>query len=221
MIRARPLLVDLDGTLTDNFIGISRSIRHALTALGAPVPDDASLRTCVGPPLRHTFARLLGPGDPGLVEQAIRHYRERYGDLGWQENEVYAGIATAVAELAAGPCTLFLCTSKPQPYAERIVAHFGFLPHLAGVYGADLAGTLDDKAKLVAHIAEREALDPRACVMIGDREHDVRAARANGARSVGVLWGYGSREELTDAGVDALVALPSELVHALESLAER
>jgi len=221
MPHARPLLVDLDGTLTDNFLGISRSIRHALTALDAPVPDDALLRTCVGPPLRHTFSRLLDTDDPARIELAIGHYRERYGDLGWQENEVYAGIAAVVAGLAAGRYTLFLCTSKPQPYAERIVARFGFLPHLAGVYGADLAGALDDKAKLVAHVAEREALDPRACVMIGDREHDVRAARANAARSIGVLWGYGSREELTDAGVDALVARPSELVHALESLADR
>jgi phosphoglycolate phosphatase len=220
MPPARPLLVDLDGTLTDNFLGISRSIRHALTALDAPVPDDASLRACVGPPLRHTLRRLLDTNDPARIERAIIHYRERYGDVGWQENEVYAGIATVVARLAAGNRTLFLCTSKPQPYAERIVAHFGFLPHLAGVYGADLAGTLDDKAKLVAHIVEREALDPRACVMIGDREHDVRAARANGARSVGVLWGYGSREELTAAGVDALVARPADLVHALELLAK-
>jgi phosphoglycolate phosphatase len=221
MPRTRTLLVDLDGTLTDNFTGISRSIRHALTALGEPAPDDGALRTCVGPPLRHTFSRLLDTNDPGRIELAIAHYRERYADLGWRENEVYVGIAAAIAELAAGNCAMFLCTSKPQPYAERIVAHFGFLPHLAGVYGADLAGTLDDKAKLVAHIAAREALDPRACVMIGDREHDVRAARANGARSLGVLWGYGSREELTSAGVDALVALPSELVHGLESLAER
>ena len=220
MPHARPLLVDLDGTLTDNFLGISRSIRHALTALDAPVPDDALLRTCVGPPLRHTFARLLDTDDPARIELAVGHYRERYGDLGWQENEVYAGIAGVVAALAAGGCTLYLCTSKPQPYAERIVAHFGFRPHLAGVYGADLAGTLDDKARLVAHIAGREALDARACVMIGDREHDIRAAKANGARSVGVLWGYGSRAELEGAGADALAAVPAGLAAAIESLAE-
>ena len=220
MARGRTLLVDLDGTLTDNFAGISRSIRHALTALGLPAPEDGALRTCVGPPLRHTFARLLGTDDADVVERAIGHYRERYADLGWRENEVYAGIAGVIAELAAGGCRLYLCTSKPQPYAERIVAHFGFLPHLAGVYGADLAGTLDDKARLVAHIAGREALDARACVMIGDREHDIRAAKANGARSVGVLWGYGSRAELEGAGADALAAVPAGLAAAIASLAE-
>jgi len=221
MPHARPLLVDLDGTLTDNFLGISRSIRHALTALDAPVPDDALLRTCVGPPLRHTFSRLLDTDDPARIELAIGHYRERYGDLGWQENEVYAGIAAVVAGLAAGRYTLFLCTSKPQPYAERIVARFGFLPYFAGVYGADLAGALDDKAALVAHLGRREALDLASCIMIGDREHDVRAARVNGARAVGVLWGYGSRQELLHAGAHALVAAPGDLAAALAALDER
>jgi phosphoglycolate phosphatase len=217
----RTLLVDLDGTLTDNFVGISRSIRHALAALGAAEPDEATLRGCVGPPLRHSFPRLLGTDDAARVEAAIRHYRERYADVGWQENEVYAGVTDAIAALAAAGARLFLCTSKPQPYAERIVARFGFAPHFAGVYGADLAGTLDDKARLVAHLAARERLDVAACVMIGDREHDVRAARVNGARAIGVLWGYGSAAELRAAGANALVAAPDRLAPALDALDRR
>lgn len=216
--REPTLLLDLDGTLTDNYAGISRSIRHALAMLDAPAPDDAALRGCVGPPLRHTFRRLLGTDDDAVVERAIRHYRERYSELGWRENEAYAGIAEALALLAADR-RLFLCTSKPQPYAERIVAHFGFLPHFAGVYGVDLAGTLDDKERLVAHIVAREALDPLACVMIGDRVHDVRAAKAHGARAIGVLWGYGSREELV--GADTLVDEPAALAAAVVALAGR
>jgi phosphoglycolate phosphatase len=209
------LLVDLDGTLTDNFTGIARSIRHALLALGAPAPPDAALRACVGPPLRVSFARLLATDDPALIEAAIEHYRVRYGEVGWQENVVYPGIADAIATLAAGGARLFLCTSKPQPFAERIIERFGFAPHLAGVYGADLAGTLDDKARLVAHLLGCEALEAGACVMIGDREHDVRAARRNGVRAVGVLWGYGSRAELLAAGADAIVATPADLPAAL------
>jgi phosphoglycolate phosphatase len=214
----RALLVDLDGTLTDNFEGISQSILHALERLGAPLPAPEALRGCVGPPLRRSFARLLATDDPARIELAIAHYRARYAETGWRENLVYAGIAEVVAELAAGGATLVLCTSKPQPYAERIVAHFGLAPHFTAIHGADLAGALDDKAALVANLLVREGFDPGACTMIGDREHDVRAARANGVGSIGVLWGYGSRDELVGAGADALVELPAHLPGVLASL---
>ena len=212
---ARPgaLLFDLDGTLTDNYLGIARSIRYALENLGAEPPDEATLRRCVGPPLRTSFAALLGTDEPAAIEQAIALYRERFADLGWRENVVYDGIPEALEALAARSRPLYLCTSKPEIYARRIVTLFGFTEFLAGVYGADLAGRYDDKAALLAHLAERERLDPSRSVMIGDRHHDIRAARLNGARAVGVLWGYGSEEEL--AGADARVPVPSELVDAL------
>jgi phosphoglycolate phosphatase len=218
MARRSALLVDLDGTLTDNFVGIARSIRHALLALGAPEPADAALRPCVGPPLRVSFARLLATDEPVLIERALALYRERYADLGWQENVVYAGVDAAFAGLAARGEAVYLCTSKPAPYAEKIVARFGLRPFLDGVYGADLAGALDDKALLVAHLVAREGLHPGACTMIGDRVHDVRAAHANGARAIGVLWGYGSRAELEAA--DALVATPAAIAPALDALRE-
>jgi phosphoglycolate phosphatase len=111
---------------------------------------------------------------------------------------------------------MFLCTSKPEVFARRIVTLFGLDLHLAGIYGADLAGTLDDKAKLMAHIAARENVALERAIMIGDREHDVRAARMNGAASIGVLWGYGSREELV--GADGIVAAPGELPAAVIAL---
>jgi len=216
MATGSALLVDLDGTLTDNFVGIARSIRHALVALGAPEPAPAALQPCIGPPLRASFARLLASDDPALIERAIALYRERYADVGWQENVVYAGIDAAFDGLAARGEALYLCTSKPAPYAERIVAHFGLRRFLDGVYGADLAGTLDDKAMLVAHLVAREGLDPAACTMIGDRVHDVRAAHANGVRAIGVLWGYGSRDELIAA--EALVGSPDAIAPALDAL---
>lgn len=209
MRPARTLLFDLDGTLTDNYAGIAASIRHALACLGVPAPADAALRTCVGPPLRESFARLLGDADGALVERAIAHYRERFAEIGWQENVVYPGIAAALAALAAGGARMYVCTGKPEVFARRIVDHFGFTPHFRGVYGADFAGKYDDKAALMGHLVAVEGLAPAACMMIGDRHHDVRAARANGVGAVGVLWGYGSREELADA--DALVSAPDEL----------
>lgn len=215
----RTLLIDLDGTLTDNFEGIPRSILHALAELGVQAPPSSALRGCVGPPLRASFARLLATDDPARIELALAHYRARYARTGWCENVVYDGIAAVVAALEAdGATTLVLCTSKPQPYAERIVAHFDLRRHFASIHGADLEGTLDDKAALVRRLLARERLAPDECTMIGDREHDVRAAHANGVRAVGVLWGYGSRDELVGAGADALASAPADLPAALASL---
>ena len=216
MAGNRALLVDLDGTLTDNFNGIARSIRHALTALGVPEPAQGELFGCIGPPLRTSFARLLATDEPALIERAIVHYRERYADIGWQENTVYDGVEPALAALVARGEVLYLCTSKPLLYAERIVTHFGLRPYLARAYGADLAGTLDDKANLVAHVVRRERLDVGGCVMVGDREQDVRAAHANGMRAIGALWGYGSRDELVAA--DALAESPHAVTAALDVL---
>ena len=209
----KTLLFDLDGTLTDNYLGIARSIGYALQRLGVDVPGEATLRRCVGPPLRTTFATLLDTDEPAAIEQAIALYRERFAEVGWRENVVYDGVHDALAALAGEGRAMYLCTSKPEVYARRIVALFGFAERLRGVYGADLAGTLDDKAILLAHLAEREGLDARDAVMIGDRHHDVRAARLNGARAIGVRWGYGSAEELAKA--DALVRTPAELVATL------
>ena len=217
MTAAPPvLLFDLDGTLTDNSIGIARSIAFALDRLGVAIPDESALRRCVGPPLRESFAWLLDTDDRDAIELAIACYRERFADVGWRENVVYAGIPEVLAGLAAGPERVFLCTSKPELYARRIVQLFGLSEHLHGIYGADMAGALDDKVKLFAHVAAREGFAPQRGIMIGDRAQDLRAARMNGARAVGVLWGFGSRDEL--AGADAIAATPEDLPAALARL---
>jgi phosphoglycolate phosphatase len=208
------VLLDLDGTLSDNFAGISRSILHALARMGVPDPGEPALRRCVGPPLRESFARLIPGVDSAGVETAIGHYRERYGDLGWRENEAYEGVAEALAVLAAREVQLFVCTSKPEVFAARIIGHFGFDAYFTRVYGADLAGTLDDKRALLAHLLARERIAAAQAVMVGDRHHDVRAALANGTRAIGVLWGYGSREEL--AGAQRLLERPGELASLLD-----
>jgi phosphoglycolate phosphatase len=215
MTSRATLLLDLDGTLTDNYAGISRSILHALAALGAVAATEAELRRCVGPPLRHGFARLLRTEDPILIERALALYRERYEIEGWRENEVYAGIDAALAALDRRGHRLLLCTSKPQVYAERIVMHFGLANYLDAVYGAELGGRLDDKAELMAALLSAEQLEPARCVMIGDRAQDMRAANAHCVDTLGVLWGYGSREELVDAGARALISAPDELLTAV------
>jgi phosphoglycolate phosphatase len=210
------LLFDLDGTLTDNYAGISRSIRHALSALGAPVPASDALRTCVGPPLRGSFARFLATDDHVRIERALALYRERYAVEGWRENEVYAGVDAALGTLAARGHRMLLCTSKPTIYARQIVAHFGLAPYIERVYGAELDGRFDDKIELMGNLIAVEKLDPARCIMIGDRAQDMRAAIANGVDALGALWGYGSRDELVAAGARLLIDEPGDLVTALD-----
>jgi phosphoglycolate phosphatase len=212
------LLFDLDGTLTDNFEGIANCIRYALTRMDVPYPGTEALRACVGPPLRETLPRLIGSDDVATTERAIALYRERYSDLGWRENTVYDGVSDMLAAATLASPRVFLCTTKPQVFAEKIVAHFGLAGFLNGVYGTSLDGRFDDKAVLLAHMLARENLDGGDCLMIGDRKHDIRAARRNGARSIGVLWGYGSRAELDDAGADTLIASPSDLARSLAEI---
>ena len=161
MSAAGALLFDLDGTLTDNYLGIARSIRYALERLGADEPDEATLRRCVGPPLRVSFAALLDTDDAATIEHAIALYRERFADLGWRENLVYEGIPEAMTALAATSRPIYLCTSKPGIYARRIVQLFGLSEFLRGVYGADLAGRLDDKVALLAHLAASSGVASR------------------------------------------------------------
>ncbi len=212
------MLLDLDGTLTDPRAGIVRSIRHALDRLARPCPPDDALAARIGPPLRETFAVLLATADPARIEHAMRLYRERFADVGLFENEVYDGVPAMLDGLRRDGGRLFVATAKPAVFAERIVRHFALDHHFAGVYGPDLDGRLDDKAELLAHLLAAERLDPARVVMVGDRSGDVAAARNNGVRSIGVLWGYGSRAELLGAGADTVCAWPASLPAAVAGL---
>jgi phosphoglycolate phosphatase len=213
----RVLLLDLDGTLTDSRPGIARCMRHALERLGVSCPSDDVLASHIGSPLRGAFTALLGDPDAGRVDEAFAFYRERYASTGLYENAVYPGIPEMLARLT-GRARLYVATQKWTLYAERIVEHFGLRPHFAGVWGTD-DGPLGEKTAVIAALLRTERVDPADAVMIGDRAMDVLAARANGLRTVGVLWGYGSRAELEAAGADALCDHPSALEPCLARLA--
>ena len=212
----KALLFDLDGTLTDPREGITRCIAHALQRMGLEPPPLEDLTFAIGPPLRGSFARLLACEDRERIEQAVRHYRERFADVGLFENAPYEGIAEALQGLAHRP--LFVATSKPQVYAERIVRHFGLDVHFIAIHGCELDGTREDKRDLLAHLMEVRGVRPEGAVMIGDRGADMRAGRHHGMRTLGVRWGYGSDEELTEAGAHALCDSPSQLREALQRL---
>lgn len=210
------ILVDLDGTLTDPAAGIIAAVRHAITELGQQPPPAEELRWVIGPPLRQSFPRLLADGHD--VEAAVAAYRDHYGAGGLFDAAVYDGIFDALVILRDRPARLLVCTAKPQHFAQRVLDHFELSPRFDGIYGPDLEGKLDDKGDLIAHMIEREGFDPARAVMIGDRGSDVKAAARHGIPTVGVLWGYGSREELTEAGAAALCAAPAELTEMVASL---
>lgn len=205
----KTLLLDLDGTLVDPGPGIIGSFRHALDRIGAPVPQDQDLGWIIGPPLRDTLQTLLA--GRGEVEAAVQHYRDRYLAWGLYQGQPYAGMLEALDQRRASGAQLILCTAKAAVIARKVVEHFGFAPLLSAVYGPDLDGRFDDKGELIGRLLEVEGLDPGDACMVGDREHDVHAAARNGVPTIGVLWGYGDRDELERAGAAAIIAHPAEL----------
>ena len=211
------LMFDLDGTLTDPRQGIVGCIRFALEQLGSPCPSDDVLAAFIGPPLRATFATLLETTDTSRVEAAMDLYRQRFECYGLYDNRVYTGVPGMLERAAEMATAMFVATSKPTVYAQRIVQHFGLDHHFGKVYGTELDGRRDDKVELVAHLLASEGVEAEAAVMVGDRAADVRSAKANGVASVGVLWGYGSERELLEAGADVLCKTPSELAAQLFS----
>lgn len=214
--KIKNILFDLDGTLTDPAEGITKSLQHALGGLGLPVPAQADLRSYIGPPLRHTFASFLSCNQGHLIEQGVALYRERFSTVGLYENEIYPGIAAALYELNSLSFRLFLATSKVAMFAEKILQHFQIDHHFEGVYGSHLDGRFDDKGDLLEHLLKEKQLLPSETVMIGDRKHDIIAAKRHGLLSIGVTYGFGSLEELQSAGADVLCDAPGEILNSLD-----
>jgi phosphoglycolate phosphatase len=204
------VLLDLDGTLTDPRKGIVGCVRHALSELGEVAPSDQELARYIGPPLRDTFRELLG-SDSERIEAAVGAYRVRFEAIGMFENEVYAGVPEALDALSRQGARLYLATSKPRVYAEGILRHFGLLTRFTRAYGSELNGTLSNKSELIAHVLGNEGLDCSRTIMVGDRRYDMQGAVDNRVRPVGVLWGYGSKVELLQAGATELYEKPEEL----------
>jgi phosphoglycolate phosphatase len=209
------LLFDLDGTLTDPREGFVRSVGYALERLGVEPPADEVVASFIGPPLRGTFVRLIPGAGPVQVEAAVQAYRERYLEVGIYETRRYDGIVEMLDLAREHAERIFVATSKPWISARRVVTHLGLDRHFDGVYGPEMDGSRDDKGELLAHLLANEKVSPDRAWMIGDRAADVVAARANGVEPVGVLWGYGSAEELSGAGARTLFTTPAELAPGL------
>jgi phosphoglycolate phosphatase len=205
---------DLDGTLTDPKLGITRSIRYALQKLDHhTVPSEDDLTWCIGPPLRASFVKLLGAEDS--ADRAVSLYRERFADVGLYENSLYPEITDVLTALGTSGRRLFVATSKPAVYAERIIDHFGLRPHFERVFGSELDGTRVEKSDLLEYALKTAAVDPSRSLMIGDRSHDMIGAKHNGMAALGVLYGYGNRDELIEAGALHLCAAPGDILDYL------
>jgi phosphoglycolate phosphatase len=187
---AAPELVifDLDGTLTDSAEGIVASFLHALSHIGAPAPDGDLVAQIVGPPMDDTFrAMLLGDN----ADEAIAAFRAEYASTGWAMNSLFDGVAPLLADLRDAGVRLAVATSKLEPTAQRILAHFGLDQHFEVIAGASPDGSRKTKVEVLAHALDQLAPLPDRVLMVGDRSHDVDGAAAHGIDTVVVGWGYG------------------------------
>lgn len=218
----RYVLFDLDGTLADSMVGVTKAIQAALRSKGIEVADYRDLRALVGPPARGEYIRRYGM----TAEQAEEAYHVQtayYARTGLFESQPYPGMETLLIHLRQAGCTLAVATSKPRVFAERIMDYFGWTDYFEVVMGSELDGRRQKKAEVIEEVLHRLGDPPmEQVVMVGDREYDVIGARAFGMDCVGVLYGYGSRTELERVHAYRIVAdIPALQTYLLGENAER
>lgn len=208
------IFFDLDGTLTDPGEGITNSVAYALSKFGIEVGDRRELSRFIGPPLIDAFMEYYGFSKPD-AERALALYREYFAPKGIFENAVIDGIPELLLALKVQGCRLYVATSKPEEFAKKILEHFSLAAYFDGIYGSTMDETRNRKDAVIAYALEQTGVKSADAVMVGDRHHDIGGAKTNGMRSVGVLFGYGSREELASAGADAIAETVQELQNIL------
>lgn len=195
------VLFDLDGTLTDPGLGITNSVVYALNRFGITETDIQRLYKFIGPPLWASFEQYYG-FTKAQANTAVEYYREYYRDRGIYENAVYDGIEDLLKTLSAAGRTLVVATSKPTVFANQVLSHFGLDSYFAFVSGSELDGTRVNKDEVIAYALEQCGIEPSRAVMVGDREHDMAGAKKNSVTAIGVLYGYGKKADLNEAGAD-------------------
>ena len=213
------LLFDLDGTLTDPMVGITSSVQYALEKFGVRVRYLKELIPFIGPPLAESFQKFYGFSKED-AERAIQYYREYYAPKGIFENEVYEGISEMLAHLTEAGFTLLVATSKPTVFAKKVLKHFGMEEYFSFVGGSELDGSRTKKAEVISYILKICGIRAKEAIMIGDRRHDIEGGKACGLESVGVLYGYGTEQELTEAGADHIIRTVAELEDYLRNQGE-
>ena len=216
-MRYSTILFDLDGTLTDPEIGICRSVQYALEKAGKPVGPLAHYRKWIGPPLLRSF-EVYANATPEEALTMLGYYRERFSSVGLFENEVYPGIPELLRELKEQGARLAVATGKPTVYSRQILEHFGLLKYFDTVSGISLDKEPPDKCQTILHaLYTMGETDKSRCVMVGDRSHDIIGAKMGGIGFIGVLYGYGSRDELEAEGADTIASDVADLRRILLS----
>lgn len=214
------LLFDLDGTITKSEEGIFNCIKYALDWAGIPYPEYSVFRSFIGPSLYDSFVREFGMGD-AQAKEMVAKYRERYNVVGLFEAEVYDGVADTLSMLKEKGCILSVATSKPTEPTLRILEKFGVRNYFDVVVGSNPDGTGSDKKNIISQVLEslkkdhgltEDMIDENQVVMIGDRRYDIEGGKACGLQTIGVLYGYGSREEFEAAGADHIVETPNDIL---------
>ena len=207
------IVFDLDGTISDPFVGISTSINYALEKMGYHVKDPSALGIYIGPPLQETFADLFESDDEELILSAITFFRERYFNIGYRENIIYPGMREILEHLKGDGHTLYIATSKKLEIAKAVTEYFDITKYFEDILGCGL------KRKKSELLSEIKQLDKnKNLVMIGDRLHDMKAGKECHYYCIGVLWGYGSKEELIDSGADEVCENPDEILKLINNL---
>lgn len=210
----KTVLFDLDGTLTDPGVGITNSVAYALSRYGITVENKKDLYPFIGPPLCDSFMKYYGFSKETGME-AIAVYREYFSTKGLFENEVYDGVRELLEKIKQSGRKIVLATSKPEEFAVKILEHFDLIRYFDVVAGASMDEKRNKKGDVIKYAMEKGGFTAEAAVMIGDREHDVFGARENGIDCIGVLYGYGSRQELSHAGAIRIAENVSDIFSLL------
>ena len=206
------VLFDLDGTLTDPGEGITNSVAYALRKYGIEVTDRRELYKFIGPPLVDSFMKYYDFSQEEALK-AVEYYREYFRDKGIFENRVYEGVEDMLRQLHTMGKRLVLATSKPEEFALRILQHFDLKKYFSVVAGASMDSSRSKKGDVIAYaLSMCDSIDKNIAIMVGDREHDIIGAKENGLRSIGVLYGYGSEDELKNSGADYIAKTPSDII---------
>ncbi|WP_257167775.1 HAD hydrolase-like protein [Bradyrhizobium sp. SRS-191] len=221
MSQLHSVLLDLDGTLIDSRPSIAASALAALRSLGHAPDETLDFTGFIGPPLQDMMHVLLRAHGDDRVDEAVLAYRQHYGDVGLFDCALYPGIRDELHEMHRAGLRIYLATSKRELFARRILEHLDLASYFQAIHGSVPSGELDHKPELLAHILMERNIAAQHGVMVGDRRHDVAGAHAVGMRSLGVLWGYGGRDELETAGADRLVDNPSDLARTVLSMLTR
>ncbi len=209
------IFMDLDGTITDPMIGITKSIQYSLKHFGINVEDINTLTKFIGPPLKDTFRLDYGFNEEETVI-AMEKFRERFASIGLFENNVYEGMENFLKLLKDSGKTLMVATSKPKFFAEQILDHFGLAKYFTFIGGSNMDETRSKKSEVIDYVlSENNITDLSSVVMIGDRKHDIMGAKEFNIDSIGVLYGYGNYDELKKADANYIVKDLNELLNIL------